>query len=38
MQLMLDIFHFPPEDGAAAGVGAYPKEFHVQAVRGFRLR
>ncbi|MBT2519151.1 glycoside hydrolase family 16 protein [Agromyces sp. ISL-38] len=35
MQLMLDVFHFPPDAGDA---GAYPKEFHVQRVRGFRLR
>jgi len=35
MQLMLDVFHFPPKDGDA---GPYPKQFHVQAVRGFRLR
>jgi hypothetical protein len=33
MQLMLDIFHFPPDAGDA---GAYPKEFRVQRVRGFR--
>jgi hypothetical protein len=38
MQLMLDIFHFPPDGAAAARVGVYPKEFHVQAVRGFRMR
>ena len=35
MQLMLDIFHFPPDDGDA---GAFPKKFQVEAVRGFRLR
>lgn len=35
MQLMLDIFHFPPEEGDA---GSYPKEFRVQRVRGYRLR
>ena len=35
LQLMLDIFDFPPEAGDA---GAYPKEFRVQRVRGFRLR
>jgi hypothetical protein len=35
MQLMLDVFHFPPESGDA---GAFPKEFHVEAVRGFRRR
>lgn len=35
MQLMLDIFHFPPEAGDA---GEYPKEFRVQRVRGSRLR
>ena len=35
LQLMLDIFHFPPSEGAA---GRYPKEFQVQRVRGFRPR
>jgi beta-glucanase (GH16 family) len=35
MQLMLDIYDFPPEDGAAPT--AYPKEFVVDYVRGYRL-
>ena len=35
LQLMLDIFHFPPEQGDA---GRYPKEFRVQRVRGYRAR
>ena len=35
LQLMLDIFHFPPDEGDA---GRYPKEFQVQRVRGFRPR
>lgn len=35
MQLMLDIFHFPPEEG---GAGPYPKDFRVQRVRGYRRR
>lgn len=37
MQLMLDIFHFPPSDGGedAAGGGDYPKEFQIDWVRGY---
>lgn len=35
MQLMLDIFHFPPDAG---GASEYPKEFHVRSVRGYRAR
>lgn len=38
MQLMLDIFHFPPDAGDGGDLGPYPKEFRVQRVRGFRLR
>ena len=35
MQLMLSLYHFPPEDGADGGV--YPKEWVVDYVRGYRL-
>ena len=34
MQLMLDVFAFPPEPPARA---AYPESFAVHAVRGYRL-
>lgn len=35
MQLMLSVYEFPGEDGAAAA-GSYPKEFVVDRVRGYR--
>lgn len=47
MQLMLDVFHFPPDAGEAGDAGdagdageagEYPKEFRVQRVRGYRPR
>ena len=37
MQLMLDIYEFPAEAGAADPPGAYPKELIVDYVRGYRL-
>jgi Glycosyl hydrolases family 16 len=36
MQLMLGIYEFPPAEGDDAG-GAYPKEFAVDYVRGYRI-
>jgi hypothetical protein len=35
MQLMLNVYEFPDEDGGRAG--PYPKEFVVESVRGYRL-
>lgn len=35
MQLMLDIYEFPPDGGARRG--PYPKAFVIDSVRGYRL-
>ncbi len=37
MQLMLGIYEFPRENDAERRADAYPKEFVVDAVRGYRL-
>jgi hypothetical protein len=36
MQLMLGIYEFPSDSGASGGAPAYPKEFIVDYVRGYR--
>jgi hypothetical protein len=36
MQLMLGIYEFPPEPGAADPATAYPKELVMDYVRGYR--
>jgi len=37
IQLMLGIYEFPPDDGAAPEPETYPKAFVVDYVRGYRL-
>ena len=37
IQLILGIYEFPPEDGAAPEPETYPKAFVVDYVRGYRL-
>lgn len=38
MQLMLNLYDLPGEDGPAARIGPYPKEAVVHHVRGYRRR